>query len=129
MSDLKDILSKLKKQGLNVVVSNEQDKVIERITSGSIGLDRILGGGYPRGRITEIYGEPSCGKSIMAYLAIAEVQKNGGIAALVDVEMNITLLKVWRVRFPDFYVRVFCFNHLPYFLPNSTTVAIRIDVE
>ena len=49
--------------------------------------------------------------------------------AFIHIKMNITLLKVWRVRFPDFYVRVFCFNHLPYFLPNSTTVAIRIDVE
>lgn len=90
MAELKDILSKLKKQGLSVVVSNEKETIIERIPSGSIGLDRILGGGYPRGRITEIYGEPSSGKSIMAYLAISEVQKRGGVAALVDVENSYT---------------------------------------
>lgn len=60
--------------------------VIERISSGSRSLDAALGGGWPRGRFAEIFGEPSGGKSLMTLLAIAEAQKAGGKAALIDVE-------------------------------------------
>ncbi len=57
------------------------------ISSGSIGLDVALGvGGYPRGRIIEIYGPESSGKTTLAIHAIAEAQKNGGIAAFIDAE-------------------------------------------
>ncbi len=57
------------------------------ISSGSIGLDHALGiGGYPRGRIVEIYGPESSGKTTLAIHAIAEAQKNGGIAAFIDAE-------------------------------------------
>jgi recombination protein RecA len=60
---------------------------IETIPSGSILLDEALGiGGYPRGRIIEIYGPESGGKTTMALHAIAEAQKRGGIAAFVDAE-------------------------------------------
>jgi recombination protein RecA len=60
---------------------------IEVIPSGSILLDEALGiGGYPRGRIIEIYGPESSGKTTLALHAIAEVQKLGGIAAFVDAE-------------------------------------------
>lgn len=60
---------------------------IEVIPSGSILLDEALGiGGYPRGRIIEIYGPESSGKTTLALHAIAEAQKNGGIAAFVDAE-------------------------------------------
>lgn len=60
---------------------------IEVIPSGSFGLDRALGvGGYPRGRIVEIYGPESSGKTTLTLHAIAEVQKKGGIAAFVDAE-------------------------------------------
>ncbi|MBR6077547.1 MAG: DNA recombination/repair protein RecA, partial [Paludibacteraceae bacterium] len=55
--------------------------------TGSIGLDYALGvGGYPRGRIIEIYGPESSGKTTLAIHAIAEVQKEGGIAAIIDAE-------------------------------------------
>ncbi|MGM9805365.1 MAG: recombinase RecA [Candidatus Aphodosoma sp.] len=57
------------------------------ISSGSIGLNLALGvGGYPRGRIVEIYGPESSGKTTLAIHAIAEAQKNGGIAAIIDAE-------------------------------------------
>ena len=60
---------------------------IEVIPSGSISLDYALGvGGYPRGRIVEIYGPESSGKTTLAIHAIAEAQKQGGIAAFIDAE-------------------------------------------
>ncbi len=60
---------------------------VEVIPSGSIGLNAALGvGGYPRGRIIEIYGPESSGKTTLAIHAIAEAQKNGGIAAFIDAE-------------------------------------------
>jgi recombination protein RecA len=66
------------------------DKVAElvpAISSGSIGLDVAMGvGGYPKGRIIEIYGPESSGKTTLAIHAIAEAQKAGGIAAIIDAE-------------------------------------------
>ena len=60
---------------------------IEVIPTGSIGLNAALGvGGYPRGRVIEIYGPESSGKTTLAIHAIAEAQKNGGIAAIIDAE-------------------------------------------
>ncbi|MCQ2155083.1 MAG: recombinase RecA [Bacteroidales bacterium] len=60
---------------------------VEVIPSGSISLDHALGiGGYPRGRVVEIYGPESSGKTTLAIHAIAEAQKQGGIAAIIDAE-------------------------------------------
>ncbi|KAB2810314.1 recombinase RecA [Phaeocystidibacter luteus] len=60
---------------------------VDTIPSGSIGLDLALGiGGYPRGRVVEIYGPESSGKTTLTLHAIAEAQRNGGIAAFVDAE-------------------------------------------
>lgn len=60
---------------------------VDVISTGSLGLDHALGvGGFPRGRIVEIFGPESSGKTTLAIHAIAEAQKNGGIAALVDAE-------------------------------------------
>jgi recombination protein RecA len=72
------------------IVMKLGDKVVEQIDAiptGSIGLDMILGvGGYPRGRVVEIYGPESSGKTTLTIHAIAEVQKQGGIAAFIDAE-------------------------------------------
>ena len=66
------------------------DQKIEVISSGSIALDKALGvGGYPKGRIIEIYGPESSGKTTFALHAIAEVQKNGGRAAFIDAEHSL----------------------------------------
>ncbi|NJR66395.1 MAG: recombinase RecA [Leptolyngbyaceae cyanobacterium CRU_2_3] len=59
---------------------------IETISSGALNLDLALGGGFPKGRIIEIYGPESSGKTTLALHAIAEVQKLGGVAAFVDAE-------------------------------------------
>ena len=60
---------------------------VETISSGSLGLDVALGiGGYPRGRIVEIYGPEASGKTTLTLHAIAEAQKKGGIAAFIDAE-------------------------------------------
>ena len=60
---------------------------VQIIPSGSIALDSALGiGGYPRGRVIEIYGPEASGKTTLAIHAIAEAQKNGGIAAIIDAE-------------------------------------------
>jgi recombination protein RecA len=60
---------------------------IQVISTGSIGLDSALGiGGFPRGRVIEIYGPEASGKTTLAIHAIAEAQKNGGIAAIIDAE-------------------------------------------
>lgn len=68
-------------------LGDEVDKKIEVISSGSIALDKALGvGGYPKGRIIEIYGPESSGKTTFALHAIANAQKNGGFAAFIDAE-------------------------------------------
>jgi protein RecA len=71
-----------------VMKLGEQPKwEVSTIPSGSIALDHALGiGGYPRGRVVEIYGPESSGKTTLAIHAIAEAQKTGGIAAIVDAE-------------------------------------------
>jgi recombination protein RecA len=83
-------LGKLEKSYGKGVVMKLGDKVaedIEVIPTGSIGLDLALGvGGYPRGRVIEIYGPESSGKTTLTIHAIAEVQKQGGIAAFIDAE-------------------------------------------
>ena len=83
-------LDKLEKSYGKGVVMKLGDKVVEDIDSiptGSVGLDTVLGvGGYPRGRVVEIYGPESSGKTTLSIHAIAEVQKQGGIAAFVDAE-------------------------------------------
>ena len=83
-------LGKLEKSYGKGVVMKLGDKVHENISaipSGSIGLDAALGvGGYPKGRVIEIYGPESSGKTTLTIHAIAEVQKQGGIAAFIDAE-------------------------------------------
>jgi recombination protein RecA len=59
---------------------------VETIPSGSLTLDLALGGGLPKGRVIEIYGPESSGKTTLALHAIAEIQKSGGVAAFVDAE-------------------------------------------
>ncbi len=78
-----------KSYGKGAVMKLGDDAVekIDSIPTGSLGLDLALGiGGYPKGRIVEIYGPESSGKTTLAIHAIAEVQKAGGIAAIVDAE-------------------------------------------
>ncbi len=78
-----------KDHGKGAIMKMGDSKIedIDVVPTGSIGLDVALGvGGYPRGRIIEIYGPESSGKTTLAIHAIAEAQKNGGIAAFIDAE-------------------------------------------
>jgi recombination protein RecA len=83
-------LGKLEKSYGKGVVMKLGEKVVEKvdaIPSGSMGIDLALGvGGFPRGRVIEIYGPESSGKTTLTIHAIAEVQKQGGIAAFIDAE-------------------------------------------
>lgn len=74
--------------GAVMIMGGEKSKLnVESVSTGSIGLDNALGiGGLPKGRIIEIYGPESGGKTTVTLHAIAEAQKKGGIAAFVDVE-------------------------------------------
>ena len=90
-----------KKQALNLALTQitkqfgdgsimklgEQSKIdVELFSSGSLALDLALGGGFPKGRIIEIYGPESSGKTTLALHAISEIQKQGGQAAFIDAE-------------------------------------------
>jgi recombination protein RecA len=82
-----DKLDKTYGKGAVMKLGDEVVEKVEAISSGSIGLDIALGiGGYPRGRVIEIYGPESSGKTTLTLHAIAECQKNGGIAAFIDAE-------------------------------------------
>lgn len=71
----------------SIMKLGEQSKIdVELLPSGSLSLDLALGGGYPKGRIIEIYGPESSGKTTLALHAIAEIQKQGGQAAFIDAE-------------------------------------------
>ncbi|MBC8766974.1 recombinase RecA [Arenibacter sp. F26102] len=87
---LKLTLDKLDKTYGKGAVMKMGDSIVqdvEVISSGSLGLDVALGvGGYPRGRVIEIYGPESSGKTTLTLHAMAEAQKNGGIAAFIDAE-------------------------------------------
>ncbi|PPA71995.1 recombinase RecA [Jeotgalibacillus proteolyticus] len=83
-------LKQIEKQfgkGSIMKLGEKTDRNLSTVSSGSIALDAALGvGGYPRGRVIEIYGPESSGKTTVALHAIAEVQSNGGQAAFIDAE-------------------------------------------
>jgi len=84
---LKEIEKEYGKGAVMILGETETNLNVESISSGSIALDVALGvGGYPRGRIIEIYGPESSGKTTFALHAIAEVQKGNGYAAFIDAE-------------------------------------------
>ncbi|WP_072876904.1 recombinase RecA [Salegentibacter echinorum] len=82
-----DKMDKTYGKGTVMKMSDQAVVDIEAISTGSLGLDLALGvGGYPRGRVVEIYGPESSGKTTLTLHAIAEAQKKGGIAAFIDAE-------------------------------------------
>ena len=87
---LEEVMAEIEKQfgkGAIMKLGSEEHMEIESTPSGSLALDIALGiGGYPKGRIIEIYGPESSGKTTFALQAIAEVQKRGGRAAFIDAE-------------------------------------------
>lgn len=87
---LKLALDKIEKdygKGSVMTLGDKQNDAVDVISTGSLGLDVALGvGGFPRGRIIEIYGPESSGKTTIAIHTIAEAQKKGGICAIIDAE-------------------------------------------
>jgi len=81
----KDILAEY---GDTIIKRGNQIGSPEVIPTGLLSIDAILGGGVPRGHITEIYGPPSSAKTLLLYRMIAEAQKQGGIAVLIDAERS-----------------------------------------
>jgi recombination protein RecA len=80
-------LDKAYGKGTVMKLGDSKIAAVEIISTGSIGLDIALGiGGFPKGRVVEIYGPESSGKTTLALQAIANAQKNGGIAAFIDAE-------------------------------------------
>jgi recombination protein RecA len=90
INDIAETLRSIKtKFGDEAIMTLDETKKVDiaSVSSGSIGLDDALGiGGYPRGRIIEIYGPESSGKTTLALHAVAEAQKGGGICAFIDAE-------------------------------------------
>ncbi|MDC8911477.1 recombinase RecA [Metamycoplasma hyosynoviae] len=86
---LKEIEKKFGKESI-MILGSKPDIIPEVIDSGSIAINKALGiNGWPKGRVVEIYGPESSGKTTIALHAIAEVQKKGGIAAFIDAEHSI----------------------------------------
>ncbi len=84
---IEDIKKKYGEESVLVLGNKAKDKKIKKISSGSLLLDEALGiGGYPLGRIIEIFGHESSGKTTLALHAVAEMQKSGGTAAFIDAE-------------------------------------------
>ncbi|KAL3801396.1 hypothetical protein HJC23_007006 [Cyclotella cryptica] len=89
LSALEGVLSRIERnygRGSIVKLGDADRMVVDCIGSGSLTLDVALGGGYPKGRIIEIYGPESSGKTTLALHALAQTQQTGGIAAFVDAE-------------------------------------------
>ena len=78
---------------------NDRSMDVETVSSGSLGLDIALGvGGLPKGRVVEIYGPESSGKTTLALHTVAEAQKKGGICAFIDAERDIEPERARRHR-------------------------------
>ena len=77
------------------------------IRSGSLALDKALGvGGYPRGRVIEIYGPESSGKTTLALHAVAEAQKADGIAAFIDTTITSPQFAIMRPEPPSTFIHI-----------------------
>src|SRR5699024_3586597 len=82
-----DKLEKAYGKGAEMKLSDEKVMDVPSISTGSLGLDIALGvGGIPKGRVIEIYGPESSGKTTLSMHCIAEAQKKGGLAAFIDAE-------------------------------------------
>lgn len=86
LNEIRKNLDKTFGKGTLIRMGEDPAIDVERFSSGSLLLDGAIGGGYPRGRVIEIYGNESAGKSTLALHAVAEIQKAGGIAAYIDAE-------------------------------------------
>ena len=109
---LDSLIKKLNQDfGAGTIITNETLPEVERFSSGSFSLDEALGGGWARGRVIELVGNESAGKSSIALHAVAEIQKLGGVAAYLDQEHALDGLyaKALGVNLKDLLiVQAFC---------------------
>ena len=115
-----NLINKHYGQGTIVRLGNDHNrrKDIEYISTGSLGLDFILGGGMPKGRIIEIFGAESSGKTTIALHIIAEAQKLGGQVAFIDAEhaLDVSYAKALGVDT----------DNLPICQPDHSEMALNI---
>ncbi len=111
MKVLKNVVATVEKQfGKGALMSLEGDRELEAVATiptGSLALDLATGvGGYPRGRVVEIYGPESSGKTTLALHAIAEAQRGGGVCAFIDAEhaLDVTYAKTIGVEMDKLFV-------------------------
>ena len=89
--EVAEYINKVFEPGTSFLASEKMSIKIPRFSSGSLLLDKALGGGYPKGRIIEIYGGESSGKTTLSLMATREVQKAGGNVAFIDAEHALDL--------------------------------------
>lgn len=99
---LKDALAKIRKAyGQEAIINmggdDDEKFKVEFISTGSVSLDRVLGGGLPRGRMIEVFGLPSSGKSVLGLFLMAKIQRDGGKTVLIDSEFSYS---------PDFAAKI-----------------------
>lgn len=99
MADLSKLIGECEKKFGKGVLMNLEEGVdgIEFIPSGSLGLDIALGGGYPKGRVVEIYGPESSGKTTLTIHAMVEAQKAGGVVGFIDAEHAFDIVYAQQV--------------------------------
>lgn len=107
-AELRDALAKLGGEGFGLPLEEQPVVPLDRISTGSLKLDRALGGGIPRGRITEIFGPESQGKTTICYSIMGQAQAQGLAVAFVDAEQTwdaawaakfgVDPAKVWHVQ-------------------------------
>jgi len=87
-----DIVKKLKKTlGEGVILDKSGFFKVETLSTGITSIDYVMGGGFPKSRLTELYGEEGAGKSTVLYVTISNLQKSGGVAVYLDLENTLDL--------------------------------------
>lgn len=92
VGEIKNLLKGLNKtfgENTLMIVGDGNTPKVETITTGVMSFDRALGGGFGKGRVVELVGEPSSGKTSLSLMTISEVQKAGGVCAFIDVEQAL----------------------------------------
>lgn len=134
LGTVREAMNSLNKQygkGTLMFLGEEPDKSVEVIPSGCISLDYIMGiGGFPRGRIIEIFGPESSGKTTLALHTIAETQKRGGTCAFIDVEHALDMQYAERlgVDIKELFVSQPDYGEQALEIVNTLTATSAIDL-
>lgn len=98
MSKAKKLVDKLKKKGVDIRLASDILNPTERISTGSLVLDKAMNGGFPVGKITEIHGENSAGKSLLTLMAMSKVTQEGKYVLHIDAEGNHDSIELAQYR-------------------------------